>query len=74
MVDHWVNVAWKLRRCIAAKLPLIAAGCRSSGKIMAEVFGGVIRSVVWGMYWVSACVGYEMLVFVGFGGFGGRGI
>ena len=40
---------------------------------MAGVFCGGIRGEVWGMCRVSACVGCEMMVFVGFGGLVGRG-
>ena len=48
-----------LRRCIAAKLPLIAAGCRGGGKIRAGVFFGGIRGMALGMERVSAFGGVE---------------
>ena len=48
-----------LRRCIAAKLPLIAAGCRDGGKIRAGVFFGGIRGVAWRMERVSAFGGVD---------------
>ena len=52
------------------KLPL--AGLER-GSFSMGVFCGVIRGVARGMGRISACGGCGMVVFVGFGGFDGRG-